>query len=108
MDELHGCNCKQNTWNAVLDTMPPEKPRLRVTGVCTCPTGGYKAKLQRAEPQGINPGILILRLVTTPPNGITNQMVTDYEVRYDETDSPRYTEVTILPCNITMPVQVVS
>jgi hypothetical protein len=108
MRELHGCNCKKDTWTAILDTMPPEKARLTVTGTCTCPTGGFKTSLRKATLQGINPEILLLMLVTEPPSGVTNQMVTDYDVAYHEHDSPRYTNVMILPCEITIGVKVVS
>jgi hypothetical protein len=108
MRDLHGCTCKNNSWTAVLDTMPPEKPRLTVNGVCTCPTGGYMTSLRRATPQGINPDILLLTLVTEPPSGVANQMVTDYNVVYRQLDSPRYTKVTLLPCNVTIDVKVVS
>ena len=108
MNDLHGCNCKEGSWSAILDTMPPGKPRLRVTGVCTCRTSGFKAHLQKSEPQGFNPSILLLRLTTAPPSGAANDVITDYDVRYDEPDSPRYTQVTILPCDITIPVEVVS
>jgi|SRR5581483_6937932 len=108
MQQINNCKCKENSWEAILDEMPPSKPRLRVTGVCTCPTGGFKASLKKAASQGINPNILILELSATAPSGIVNQMVTDYDVRYEEENSPRYTDVTIVPCEITIPVEVVS
>ena len=107
MKELHGCNCKADSWTAVLDKIPPEKPRLTVKGTCTCPTGGYNTSLIKAKPQGINSKILLLRLVTEPPSDVTNQLVTDYEVNYLERDSPDYEEVIILPCDLTVPVEVV-
>ena len=107
MRELHGCDCKIGSWTAVLNTMPPEKPRLAVTGVCTCPTGGYLTSLSKATPQGTNPNILLLELTTIPPSGNVTQMVTDFDVIYKEKDSPNYTDVTILPCNITIKVEVI-
>jgi hypothetical protein len=88
--------------------MPHETPRLTVTGICTCPTGGFKTSLRKATSQGINPDILLLTLVTEPPSGVTNQMVTDYDVAYHEHDSRRYTNVMVLPCEITIGVKVVS
>jgi hypothetical protein len=108
MSDLHGCNCKDNSWTAVLDRMPPAPPRLTVEGYCTCPTGGYKASLTKAIPQGSNPTILILDLSTTPPSGIANQIVTDYKVAYQEERSPNYQEVQIRPCNVSVPVKTVS
>src|ERR1700730_4454760 len=108
MQKLHGCKFWEGCWTAGLDTMPPEKPRMTVKGVCTCPTSGFKTSLRKANPQGINPDILLLDLVTDPPTNIVNQVVTNYDVTYHEKDSQRYTEVTILPCNITVSVKVVS
>lgn len=107
MDTLNGCTCHDNTWSAVLDMMPPSPGRLTVKGSCTCPTGGYKASLAKAVPQGINPSILILELSTTAPSGIVNQMVTTYDVTYTEQRSPKYEEVEIRPCGVTVPVEIV-
>jgi hypothetical protein len=108
MNQLHGCNCKENSWSAILDKMPPERPRLTVKGICTCPTGGFKPSLKKAIPQGINPSILILDLEAVAPTGIVNQMVTDSEVTYREDDSPNYQEVEIRPCDVKVPVKIVS
>jgi hypothetical protein len=108
VQDLHGCRCKDASWSAILDMMPPEEPRLRVTGICTCLTGGFKASLKKAEPQGINPSILLLRLSVEAPSGIVNQLVTDYPVEYHEKSSSNYTHVTIFPCDITVPVEVVT
>jgi len=108
MKDLHGCNCKADSWSAILDKMPPEKPRLAVKGICTCPTGGFKASLVKATPQGINPKILLLRLVADPPPGATNQVETDFPVTYHESNAPDYETVEILPCNLAVPVKAVS
>lgn len=108
MVQLNGCECKAGSWSAILDRMPPEKPRLTVIGVCTCPTAGFKAELRKALVQGVNPKSLLLELATTPPSNATNEVVTDYDVRYYEADSPQYTDVKILPCMITIPVEEVS
>jgi hypothetical protein len=108
MNQRHGCNCKENSWSAILDKMPPEPPRLTVKGICTCPTGGFTVSLTKAVPQGINPAILILDLETVAPTGIVNQMVTDYEVTYEEYNSPNYQEIEIRPCDIKVSVTVAS
>jgi hypothetical protein len=107
MKELHGCTCNEGTWEASLDTMPMHEKTLRVKGICTCPTTGYKVRLVRAEPQGINPEILILRLETTPPGGMAGQMMTPHEVSYTEMGAS-YRKVTILPCDITVDVRNIS
>ncbi len=108
MENLHGCTCKDGSWTAVLDKMPPGAPRLAVVGTCTCPTPGYRVSLEKANPQGFNPEILLLELVTQGPSGMVSQVVTDYERRYVEENAPAYRTVKIQPCNITVPVKVVS
>jgi hypothetical protein len=81
---------------------------LNVRGVCTCPTGGYKAALKKAVPQGINPLILILDLETVAPapTDIVSQAITDHEVTFREDNSPDYEEVFIRPCNVTITVEI--
>jgi hypothetical protein len=37
-----------------------------VTGKCTFLTDGYAVRLERAEPQGINPAILLLNRIVSP------------------------------------------
>jgi hypothetical protein len=61
----------------------------------------------KAEPQGINPETLVLRLETTPPGGMAGQMMTPIEVSYTEMGAS-YKQVTILPCDITVGVKTVS
>jgi hypothetical protein len=97
MKGLHGCTCKADFWTAVLDKIPLEKPRLTVKGTCTCATGGFETSMVKAKPQGNNQKIMLLRLVTEPPFGVTNQLVTDYELNYSEKDylaSPASTGLT--------------
>jgi hypothetical protein len=108
MDTLHGCSCHDNPWSAVLDLMPPQPGRLTVRGSCTCPTGGYEVFLRKAVPQGTNPTILILEVITVAPSGIVNQLVTTHDLEYVETGSPRYAEVQIRSCDVTVPVEIVS
>jgi hypothetical protein len=106
MDNLHGCTCHDNTWTAVLDLMPPRPGRLTVNGSCTCPTGGFKASLKKAEPQGINKSILLLELETVAPTGIVNQQVTNYDVQFVEEGAPEYDKVEIRPCGVTIPIEI--
>lgn len=84
------------TWKAIHNLQPPGPATLTVSGVCTMPTPGYTLTLSRAEPQGINPAILLLNLTVAAPTGIVTQVVTPTEVVYtEETDQP-FDQVTIL------------
>ena len=84
-------------WTAVHDFMPPTPGRLRVHGKCTFPTSGYSVELKKHVPQGINPAILLLDKVVTPPAGIVSQKVTTVDVSYHEVTDIHYLEVEILP-----------
>lgn len=95
-------------WRAVHDFQPPRTPTLTVTGRCRFPTSGYKVRLEEAVPQGINPRILLLRKIVTPPRGIVLPVVTTVNVRFTLRTSFKYTDVTILPEVVTVKVQVVS
>jgi hypothetical protein len=92
-------------WAAIHDFMPPQPPRLRVTGKCRFPTHGYKVTLKEAVPQGINPFILLLRKTVTPPKGPVILTPQTIDVRFEKKTSTRYTSVTILPDGITIKVQ---
>ena len=103
-----GRTIRCQNWRAVLDTMPPGTPTLTVTGVCYTPTPGYKIKLVPAVPQGINPLILLLKKVVTPPTGIRPQVITKVDVRYQKKTKTKYTNVTILPDGTNIKVQIVT
>jgi hypothetical protein len=110
-----GCSCKKNGdgshegWSAIVDTMPPEKPRLRVTGTAECTTTGYKdVHLVEHHPQGINPRVLLLELKWTAPTGIGGDVVTPHVVRFDKNPSPIYEEVEIVNCDLKIEVEVVT
>ena len=92
-------------WYASHDHMPPRPATLRVTGVCTFPTGGYSVELRRHEPQGINHRDLLLDKVVTEPTGPVPDVITDVEVRYEEVTDVDYDTVTILPDGPTIPVE---
>src|SRR5690606_1396719 len=66
--EVGDCN-----WMALHDLQSASAATLRVTGVCIMPTPGYTLTLERAEPQGVNPAILLLHLTIEPPTGIVAQ-----------------------------------
>lgn len=98
-----GLNCE---WSAVQDFMPPRPPRLRVRGVCTMPTPGYRLHLTRSEPQGTDPEILLLDLHVEPPSGPVIQVLTPTPVdEYTEEGSRRFTEVQIMPQGTRVPVE---
>jgi hypothetical protein len=94
-------------WSATLDLQPgPGKtPTLRVKGSVEVPSPRHGARLERAEPQGINPSILLLHTVIIPPEGIHPPQVRRVDVEYIEKPSGRYKTVTILPQGIYVEVQ---
>lgn len=99
---------KCSDWRAIHDFEPGGTPTLRVTGRCVFPTSGYKVKLEVATPQGINPFILLLRKIVTPPSGPVLQVLTAVPVKFTLKTSFKYTNVTILPDGVTIKVQQVS
>jgi hypothetical protein len=74
---------KQDTFKAVL-LKHDYKTKLCVTGDVTEPTTGWTVKLERAEPQGINPRILLLELLEEHPTGRAGDIVTTHHVKYEE------------------------
>ena len=96
-----GCNCgTNNDWEAILNVMPPDPPRLTVTGTADCTTTGYKnVHLEPVEPPGFNPAILLLELKWEAPTGIVGEMITPHSLKYERPNSARYKEVDIVNCN---------
>lgn len=92
-------------WKAWQNSMPPGPSTINVVGQCTFPTPGYKAKLTKAVPQGINPAILLLKLTITKPTGPIIQPTKKVEVRFRAKAPRKYTHVTILPDLVTVKVQ---
>jgi len=99
---------KCRNWYAWHDFMPIGTPTLRVKGECTFGTPGYTVVLKKAEPQGINPRILILDKVVTPPTGVVAQVVTTVPVGYEEETSTKYDEVEIRPDGARIKVKITS
>jgi len=97
-------------WSAWLNTMPGSERTLHVTGTVTCPNPGYKAELVPSSPQGFNPEIYLLDLVVTPPCGGDGaaDVLEDVPVDYREVTHSAYSDVTIMPENITVPVEIIS
>jgi hypothetical protein len=92
-------------WTAVQDFMPPGPPTLRVRGVCTMPTPGYRLSLTRIVPQGPNPTILLLDLHVEPPTNPVIQVLTPTPVEYEEEGDQRFDEVYIQPEGTRIPVE---
>jgi hypothetical protein len=85
-------------------------PRLEVSCLAITPTPGYRAKLQPMKPQGINPAILLLQLVLTPPTGPVIDVISTAPAHY--TDNPytgRYTDVSIVHGSqvVTVPIHMI-
>ena len=93
-------------WQAVQDSQPPLRPRLRVTGRCTFPTPGYKVTLKESVPQGINQHILLLTKTVTPPKGPVPQVLQTILVGFEKKNATtKYDSVTILPEGTTIKVK---
>jgi hypothetical protein len=83
---------------------------LRVTALVATPTPGYTATLAPAQPQGINPRILLLRLTLRPPAGPVIQIPSTTLATYEITPySGHYSDVSIINGTqvVTVPVIVI-
>jgi hypothetical protein len=81
---------------AIANLQPPGPHHLHVRARVEVPTPGYRAHLKVAVPQGINPAILILDVVTTPLPGIWPQHVADIDANYDDNRyTGHYKQVTV-------------
>ncbi|WP_029032687.1 hypothetical protein [Salinarimonas rosea] len=67
-------------WSAVLDTMPPEPPRLRVQGQVRAPSSGYTARLVPVDTPDGPAEVLELELVLTPPSSPDTEVFTWIDV----------------------------
>lgn len=62
------------------------------------PSPGYTGvELRMAEPQGINPKDLLLRVHADEPTGYEPQVMTPYGVEYQDEPSTEYETVSIVP-----------
>jgi len=71
-------------WHALANLKPPAPFSLFVHGKVTVPHPGHLAELRVAEPQGINPRILILDLVIENLPGNWPQVVTQIDAQYHD------------------------
>ncbi|MGP6158443.1 MAG: hypothetical protein ACLPYS_13220 [Vulcanimicrobiaceae bacterium] len=108
MQSLHGCESRHGSWTAVFESGPTRKPRLKVTGTCACPTGDFEVALRKADSQGMNHRVLVLQLTAKPPSGMAHEAMTEVKVTFELDDAPMYTDVRIVPFDISIPVESVS
>lgn len=84
---------QKGEWAAWVNTMPGTgKPTLYVTGSLMAGPEKVRYELARAEPQGINPKILILEVRPNPTNG-TNRIDLRFEEKVGSKD--QYTSIEI-------------
>lgn len=74
-------------FHAIENRMPPGPTSFYVVGTVVFPTLGYEVALEPAAPQGINPRILILDLLVTPPSGPAGTQIDSKSVRWDRDDA---------------------
>ncbi len=105
MSDISPCKCNDG-WEATLNTQPPNRNILTVTGSCTCPDQGLKLTLKPAVPQGIVHEELLLD-IQVEHHGNVSHMVTTYDLKYTQ-ENARYKTVRIVPCDLTIDVKTVS
>jgi hypothetical protein len=82
---------------AIENRQPPAPPSFYVIATVQVPSPGYTATLKKAVPQGINPAILLLNVVTKKKLGIWPPVVTDVDARYDiKPYKGKFKQVTVL------------
>jgi len=93
---------KCRDWRAL---QPPGVGKLMVRGWCTFPSSGWRMELRRKEPQGSNPGDLLLERVVDHKEGHPAGIVKAIEVEYEEETETPFDTVTILPDGPTIEVE---
>ena len=84
-------------WSAIIDAMPPNPPRLIVRGEVETTNSAIVPKLAEANPQGINPDILLLDLTLVNTGGMGTTDVSYRPVEFRRPTSPgTFSSVTIL------------
>ena len=82
---------------AIENRQPPGPASFYVVATVEVPSKGYTATLKKAVPQGINPAILLLNVVTKKKPGNWPAVVTDVDARYDiRPYKGKFTHVTVL------------
>ncbi len=99
---------QEKAFKAWIDSMPPGKPTLIVTGETDPIEVDWKVVLVRAAPQGINPKVLLLKIEVTKPTGLHSNALASRTLRYEEKPAQAdYASVTILNGDhaFTLPVE---
>jgi hypothetical protein len=97
-----------SNWSAWRNAQPTDKPSLHVKGVCTFPTTGYSVQLRPAESPGINPNIYVIEVIVHIPVDRTARHPVTVDATYDEQTDKKYSEVQLIPDNVTVKVKDVS
>ena len=88
-------SAEKHSFKAAIKT-EHHKKHIVVTGKVEEPTNSWTVSLTKANPQGINPKILMLKLNEVPPKHAAGDIVTTYPVSFDESvGDHHFTEVTI-------------
>lgn len=76
---------RSQDWYAWINRMPPPPDDFHVTGEVLVANPGIEPLLVPKQPQGINPGILLMDLLLCQRPGVWPQLLTWKPVRYDKT-----------------------
>jgi hypothetical protein len=82
-DEKRPVCVDTSDWSAWVNRMPPGPASFHVVGTVHFPSPGFRASLEPASPQGINPKQLILDLIVEPLKGRWPGQHHATAVRYD-------------------------
>lgn len=88
-------NTKTKDWHAWNNLQPPKPDFFHIIGEVYVPNLGVEPHLHYAEPQGINPEILLLDLHLIQLPGAWPRVFVWKQVRYDRVITKGYTEVEI-------------
>jgi hypothetical protein len=79
--------------------MPGSEPTLFVTGELTLVSPGYRARLEKHDPQDEGEGTLVLDLFIEASEGLGDKIITTeeiQEVRYEEQTNTPYQDIMIV------------
>ena len=86
-------------WYAWHDWMPGSKPTLFVTGELTFVSPGYRARLEKHDPQDEGEETLVLDLYIETSDGLVDKDITTEEVQevhYEEQTNNPYQDIMIV------------
>ncbi len=87
---------KTRDWYAWNDLMPPRPDFFHIVGMVYVPNPGVELLLVPAEPQGINPDILLLDLHLIQKPGVWPRVFVWKQARYDQKITNGYKTADIL------------